>query len=341
MTPVRVLVVDDSAFARKVIRECLASCPDIEVLDYARDGLEALEKIEELRPDVITLDLVMPNLDGLSLLRALPREGAPRVLVVSVSDASSELGLEALSLGAVDVIHKPTAQASSRLYDMGRDLVAKVLAAAGARPPAAAPAPPEQAAPPAPRATRTSLLVIGASTGGPQALTRVLSALPAGMPVPVAIVLHLPGEYTGAFARRLDEISPLQVVEASDGLTLGPGMAVVARGGRHMRVEREEAGALIRLGLHPTDTPHRPAVDVLFESAAEAYGSEVLAVVLTGMGSDGLRGAGRVRDAGGQVLSEAESSCVVYGMPRSVREAGLTSGEAPIERMARLILSRL
>ena len=341
MSRVRVLVVDDSAFARKVIRECLATSSEIEVVDIARDGLDALEKIDELKPDVITLDLVMPNLDGVGLLRALPPEGAPRVVVVSVSGAGSELGIEALSLGAVDVVHKPTAHASSRLYDMGRDLVAKVLAAAGARPPAvidlAAAAEPA----PAPPAGRTGLLVIGASTGGPQALTRILSALPADLPVPVAIVLHLPAEYTGAFARRLDELSPLHVVEAEDGLALSPGLAVVARGGRHLRVERDGAGAVVRLALHPADTPHRPAVDVLFESAAEVYGSQVLAVVLTGMGSDGLRGAGRVRDAGGQILSEAESSCVVYGMPRSVREAGLSSGEAPIERMARLILSRL
>ena len=198
MSKVRVLVVDDSAFARKVVRECLRRSERIEVVDIARDGLEALEKASALRPDVVTLDLVMPNLDGLGVLRALDRAGAPRAVLVSMSDASSDLALDALALGAVDLVHKPTALATNQLYDMADELIAKVLAAAAARPGALAARRPAPAAPlRAVSPARRRLLAIGASTGGPQALTALLSALPGDLAVPVAVVLHLPVELHG------------------------------------------------------------------------------------------------------------------------------------------------
>jgi two-component system chemotaxis response regulator CheB len=334
--PCRVLVVDDSAFARKVVRESLSRSPDIQVLDVARDGLEAIEKIADLRPDVITLDLVMPNLDGLGVLRAIGTgPDAPRVVLVSMSDATSDLALDALALGAVDLVHKPTALASELLYQMGDELIAKVLVAAGARAPAVTPREVARAKPIA--SPRARLLVIGASTGGPQALTRVLAAMPADLPVPVAVVLHLPAEYTKAFARRLDEVSPLDVVEAENGMELVPGRVLVARGGLHLVVQASGTALLARLDAAPVTTPHRPAV----ESAARAVGGALVGVVLTGMGSDGLAGARAIRAAGGVVLGEAESSCVVYGMPRVVREAGLSQDEAPIEEMVALILSHL
>ena len=339
MSPIRVLVADDSAYARKVIRECLAQSPAIEVVGIARDGLETMEKIAELAPDVVTLDLVMPNLDGLGVIRALPPVGGPRLVVVSVSGASSELGIEALQLGAFDLVRKPSAQALDLLYQMGDELVAKVVAAAGARP-----APARSGAPavgPVPAHSSVRLLAIGASTGGPQALTRVLSSLPATLPVPVAVVLHLPAGYTDSFARRMDQLSQLEVLEAEDQMALRPGRAVIARGGVHMRVEAHPGGARVRLDPRPAATVHQPSVDVLFESAVEQLGGHVVGVVLTGMGDDGTRGARRIRAAGGTVLVEAESSCVVHGMPRAVREAGQADGEAPIERMAELILSHL
>jgi two-component system, chemotaxis family, protein-glutamate methylesterase/glutaminase len=340
VTRVRVLVVDDSAFARKVVRESLTRSPLIQVLDVARDGLEAVEKIAELRPDVITLDLVMPNLDGLGVLRAIGAgPDAPRVVLVSMSDESSDLALDALALGAVDLVHKPTALASERLYQMGDELVAKVLAAAGARPPTTATRPARRRGSPA--SPRTHILAIGASTGGPQALTRVLSALPGDLPVPIAVVLHLPPEYTHAFARRLDEVCALEVVEAENGAKLAPGRALIARGGLHLLIDRRGDDLVARLDAAPMTTSHRPSVDVLFESAARAVGSAVVGVVLTGMGSDGLVGGRAIRAAGGTVLGEAESSCVVYGMPRVVREAGVSQAEAPIEEMAALILTHL
>jgi two-component system chemotaxis response regulator CheB len=335
---VRVLVVDDSAFARKVVREVLASDPALEVVDIARDGLEALEKIAELRPDVVTLDLVMPNLDGLGLLRALPPEGAPRVVVVTTSDAESRLGLAALEAGAVDLVHKPTALATSRLYDLGEELRRKVRQAAVAVPRRAAAAERAEALP---RSGPTRVVVVGASTGGPPAVTRLLAALPADFPCGLAIAVHLPPEYTQAFARRLHDVSPLRVMEAEEGAVLAPGTAMVARGGLHLKLRAHAGEIVARIDADPLLAAHKPSVDVLFTTAAAAAGSGVLAVVLTGMGDDGLLGARAVKAAGGRVLAESEESCVVYGMPRVVTEAGLVEGVAPIQRMAAAILARL
>jgi len=342
---VRVLVIDDSAFARKVVREVLASERGIEIVGTARDGIDALEKIAELRPDVVTLDLVMPNLDGVGVIRALAAtQWHPAIVVVSMADEDSELGVEALALGAFDVVKKPTALANDHLYELKDELRTTVLAAAaaprrtiGAGRPLAEPKPEQTAL----LATKTTLLVIGASTGGPQALTSLVRALPSTFPVPIAIVLHMPVGYTDAFARRLDGDSALDVIEARDGLPLRAGLVVIARAGMHLLVERRGDGWVCRLDVVPLDSLHRPAVDVLFASAAKHAGAGALGVVLTGMGSDGLKGAGAIRAAGGRVLTEAESSCVVYGMPRCVRDAGLSNAEAPIDAMQSLIREHL
>ncbi len=339
---IRVLIVDDSAFARKVVREVLASAPGIEVVATARDGIDALEKIAELRPDVITLDLVMPNLDGIGVIRALATaRWRPAVVVVSMADEESELGVEALALGAFDVVKKPTAVANDRLYDLRDDLPATVMAAAPHRLLPALPSPGVPVARVAPGTMRTRLLVIGASTGGPQAVTSLVRGLPATFPVPVAIVLHMPYGYTEAFATRLDGDSALDVMEARDGLPLRPGLVVVARAGMHLLVEPQEGAWVCRLAVAPLDLPHRPSVDVLFESAAQHVGAGVLGVVLTGMGSDGLRGARAIRGAGGRILTETEESCVVYGMPRSVYEAGLANAQAATSGMPSLIWEHL
>ena len=339
--PIRVLVVDDSAFARKVVRDILSVRTEFEVVAIARDGLDALERIAELAPDVVTLDLVMPNLDGVGVLEALkslPRR--PEVVVVSMAGEDSELGVAALAAGAFDVVKKPTALPTGRFLELAGELCEKVEAA-GRRRPRVAPSP--EAAPSLRAATTREagtvrLVVIGASTGGPQALTQLLRALPADFPVPIAIVLHMPEGYTEAFAHRLDTDCALEVREATEGLLLRPGAVVIARAGVHLALVPNGGASLVaELGVVPVDTPHRPSVDVLFESAARARGAGVLGVVLTGMGSDGLVGSRAIRAAGGQVLTEAEQSCVVYGMPRSVVEAGLSSAAAPIERMASLI----
>jgi two-component system chemotaxis response regulator CheB len=332
---VRVLVVDDSAFARKVMREVLSGDPEIEVVGIARDGLDALEKISQLAPDVITLDLLMPNLDGLGVLDALGPAGAPRVVVVSTAEQDGDLAVRALQAGAVELVHKPTSLATERLYELSVELVTKVKIAARARPDAhRRGTPSEPADRPTREATRARIVVIGASTGGPQALTQILSALPRDFPVPLAIVLHMPVGYTAALAARLDVISALDVVEASDGLLLRPGLAIVGRAGLHMRIAREGDVERVRLDMAPLQSLHRPAVDVLFESAAAAYGAEAMGLVLTGMGEDGLQGSRALVAAGSKVMTQTESSCVVYGMPRAVAEAGLSARSVSIDAVA-------
>jgi two-component system chemotaxis response regulator CheB len=333
---VRVLIVDDSAFARKVLRTVLSGHAAIEVVGIARDGLEALEKIVDLKPDVITLDLVMPNLDGLGLLRAMPPEQAPRVVVVSITDANSELAIQALQLGAVDLVQKPTALATERLYELNDELVQKVLQAAQAKRSVAEVLPTPATLPARTIPSRVQLLVIGTSTGGPQAITRLLLALPADFPVPIAVALHIPAGYTESLASRLDAQCALEVAEASTGMQLRPGLAVLARGGQHLTVHRHEQQLIAQIGDRPPSL-YYPSVDLLFESAAHVAGSRTLALVLTGMGDDGCKGAAAIRRAGGSVLTEAESSCVVYGMPRCVVEAGLSSQSAPLEQLAQLI----
>jgi two-component system chemotaxis response regulator CheB len=338
---VRVLIVDDSAFARKTLRTVLSGHAAIEVVGIARDGLEALEKIVDLKPDVVTLDLVMPNLDGIGVLRALPAEHAPRVVVVSITDSNSELGVMALQLGAVDLVQKPTALATDRLYELNDELIRKVLQAATIkrRPPQ-----PQPSIPPIPRvpiATKVQLLVIGASTGGPQAITRLLAALPGDFPVPIAIALHIPVGYTDALAARLHDQCALDVAEAQEGMLLRPGLAVLAQGGQHLTIQRYGQQLRAHVSDQPRDQLYYPSVDLLFDSAARVALGHTLGVVLTGMGDDGSRGAAAIRKAGGAVLTEDEASCVVYGMPRCVVEAGLSSESAPLELLAELITKYL
>lgn len=337
---IRVLIVDDSAFARKVLREVL-TVPELEVVGIARDGLEALEQIALWKPDVITLDLVMPNLDGIGVLRSLPLQNPPRVVVVSTSNQESQLGAEALQLGAVTIVQKPTALATDQLYELADTLLRAVKLAAAARALPAARSEAPITAPYQARAPKHELVAIGTSTGGPQALTRLLTALPADFPAPIAIALHIPAGYTEELAKRLDRSCAIDVVEAADGLELRPGLAVVAQGGRHLTISQARSGLYVRVDGKPSHEPHAPSVDLLFESAADRLGAGVLGVVLTGMGNDGLRGARRIHERGGHILTEAEVSCVVYGMPGSVKDAGLSHAEAALELMPALILHKL
>jgi two-component system chemotaxis response regulator CheB len=331
----RVLVIDDSAFARTVLSRVLRASGRIDVVATARNGSDGLERIAELDPDVITLDLTMPEVDGLAVLRALAGRKRPRTLVVSISSIDTELGIEALALGAVDVITKPTALASERLTELGDELIAKVIAVSAE---AVAPALPVERARSALRRP-AELIMVGTSTGGPQALTMLIAGLPAQLRAPVAVVLHIPADYTHALAARLDKLTPLRVVEAHDGLELVPGIVAVARGGLHLHVER--VGAALRARLAPLPVlPFVPSVNELFGSGAAAVGAGALGVVLTGMGDDGLQGARAIAAAGGSLLTEAASTCVVYGMPRSVFDAGLGAEAVPLDRMAQEIAER-
>jgi two-component system chemotaxis response regulator CheB len=272
-----------------------------------------------------------------------------------MSDADSVMGVAALQAGAFDVVHKPTSLATDRLYELGHELVAKVLVAADARLGAhalvdASPATPRvtldrvsTGVTPQPvlRATRTKVVVVGASTGGPRAITVLLRALPASFPVPGAVVVHMPAGYTEAFARRLDGECALDVVEASEGLLLRPGLVMIARAGIHLKLRDSRDGACATLDVHPMDALHRPSVDALFTSAAATFGATTLGVVLTGMGSDGADGARAIRAAGGRVLVEDASTCVVYGMPRAVAEQGLADAELALPDVAAGIIERL
>jgi two-component system chemotaxis response regulator CheB len=342
---VKVLVVDDSAYVRKVVTQMLSRSPFLEVVGTARDGREALEIASEKEPDVITCDLNMPEMDGVAFVRhQMARRPVP-IVIISVASQSGEQVLAALDAGAVDFLQKPTALASDRLLDIADELVEKVKAAARA---------PIQrlAAPPAANGTAlmpvvraepgtVDIVVLGISTGGPQGLKVVIPRIPADVPVPIAIVLHMPVGYTEMYAQKLNQMAAVTVKEAAEGDEVVAGTVLLAPAGRHLTFRRAGARVLAHLDLRPLDTPHRPSVDVMFQSAAEVYGARTLGVVMTGMGADGREGAAWIKARGGRVLTEAEESCVVYGMPRAVCEAGLSDGSVTLERMAGVILERL
>jgi two-component system chemotaxis response regulator CheB len=339
---IRVLVVDDSAYVRKVVKQILSRSPFLDVVGTARDGEEALEMVEQLRPDVVTLDLIMPRMDGVTFLRQQMARRPLPVLVVSITGESSELMVRALEAGAVDMVQKPTALATEKVLEIGDELIEKVKAAARARP---APVPKNGPAPAAAGATRAAsvdAVVLGVSTGGPQALKYLVPRLPVDFPVPLLMVLHMPVGYTKLYAQSLAEAAQLHVLEATEGVPLQPGVALLAPGGRHLTCRRAANGSVsAHLGLHPLDALHRPSVDVLFQSAAEVFGSRVLGVVMTGMGADGVQGAAWIKAQGGKIITEAEETCVVYGMPRAVVEAGLSDRSVPLSRLAEAILEGL
>ena len=339
----RVLVVDDSAYVRKVVTQMLSRSPFLEVVGTARDGEEALDQVAALHPDVVTCDLIMPNMDGVAFVAAqMARKPLP-IVIVSVASESGELVLNALDAGAVDFIQKPTALASDRLLDMSQELVAKVKAAATARLRVGLSVVPPRtgASPLKPRGT-ADIIVLGISTGGPQALRSLIPQLPADLPVPMAVVLHMPVGYTDLYARKLDELSSLTVTEATEGLEVRPGCVLIAPAGRHLSLRRTDRGAVItHLDVRPLDAPHRPSVDVLFQSAAEAYSGRVLGVVMTGMGEDGREGSAWIKAKGGTIFTEAEESCVVYGMPRAIVEAGLSDRIVGLEHMAEAIVEHV
>lgn len=360
---IRVLVVDDSAFVRKVVTQMLTRDRSIQVVAAARDGEEGLELAEQYCPDVIMLDLMMPRMNGVEFLREQAKRRPIPAIVCSVAHESGELALDALEAGAVDFVQKPTALATDRVYEMAAELVAKVRVAASAgaarsriarlagraaamsassvpdMTTAAAVAAPARTARvvPTPDATAVDLIVLGISTGGPHALRQLVPQLAADFPVPIAIVLHMPVGYTALYAERLNAISALEVIEAYEGAVLRPGVVWLAPGGQHLTFVRGADAVRAHLDMHPVGMQHRPAVDVLFRSAADVFGSRVLGVVMTGMGNDGLSGAARIKEQGGRIVTEAASSCVVYGMPRAVVDASLSDRSATLDMMADVI----
>jgi two-component system chemotaxis response regulator CheB len=327
--PVRVLVVDDSASMRAVLRAVLSADPDIEVVGGAPEPHAAREMIKALDPDVITLDVEMPGMDGLSFLEKLMRlRPMPVVMCSTLTARGAEVSIEALRLGAVDCIAKPVGGVRELARD-GQVLRDTVKAAARTRPRA-----PDTVRPVTGADLREDCVIaIGASTGGVEALFAVLSALPVNCP-PVLIVQHMPAAFTAGFAARLDRLCKIRVVEAVDGTAIVPGTAYVAPGGRHMGLSHGR----IKLSDAAPVTGHRPSVDYLFHSIAP-LGDRATGVILTGMGADGATGLRAMRDAGARTLGQNEASCIVYGMPRAAREAGAVEHEHHLNALPKAILS--
>jgi two-component system chemotaxis response regulator CheB len=346
---IKVLVVDDSAFMRNAISKMLSSDPQIQVVSTARDGVDAVAKVKTLKPDIVTLDVEMPRMDGLEALRIIMAENPVPVLMVSSMTAEgAKVTLDALELGAVDFIPKNLSNMSANILRIRETLVERIkyLARGGVR--VRVPAVRESRAPQPPLEMpvmrtgerRMGVLAIGTSTGGPKALQEILPRLPADFPVPVLIAQHMPKSFTGPFAERLNGLSQLTVREAGEGDRLEPGLALLAPGGSNMRVARTGAVETVaRISEGSDEFIFRPSVDALMLTLAEVYPGRSLGVILTGMGHDGLRGAGAVKESGGRIFAQSEDTCVVYGMPKSVVDEGLADKVVPLEEMAGEIIN--
>jgi two-component system chemotaxis response regulator CheB len=339
---IRVLVVDDSALVRRILTEALSRHPDIEVVGTATDPYVARERIAQLRPDVITLDIEMPRMDGLSFLAKLMRHfPLPVVVCSSLTPQNSETALRALSLGAVEVIAKPGSALAAG--DVADELVRAVRTASHARVvKRAEPAEPPSSA----RAAIATLnatnkiIALGASTGGTQALEHVLRRFPVDAPGTV-IVQHMPEHFTLSFAKRLDSVCALRVQEAKDGDYVVPGLALVAPGGKHLVVQASGARWVARVKDGPKVHHQRPAVDVLFQSVARAAGRNAVGAILTGMGADGAKGLLAMREAGSYTVAQNEETCVVYGMPREAVKLGAAVDVLPLDRVADSLLHHI
>jgi two-component system chemotaxis response regulator CheB len=336
---IRVLVVDDSAVVRNIFSQEIARDPEIEVIGTAPDPYVARDKIVQLRPDVITLDVEMPRMDGITFLKKLMRHfPLPVIIVSSLTQRGGQLALEALDAGAVDVLCKPGP--AYAVGDMSVELVDKIKAAArvtvrkrGPDTQSTTPAPPRLAM------TRTThkVVAIGASTGGTQALQDVLLAMPSNAPG-IAIVQHMPERFTQLFAERLNQLCAVVVREAEDGDTVTPGTVLIAPGNKHMLLRRSGAIYYVQVKSGPLVSRHRPSVDVLFKSVARYAGANAIGVIMTGMGGDGAEGLREMRDAGAHTIAQDQASCVVFGMPKVAIEMGAVNEVVGLNRIAEAVL---
>ncbi len=353
MAKIRVLMVDDAVVIRRLVSDVLNGDPEIEVVGTAANGRLALGKIAQLNPDLVTLDIEMPEMDGLATLAEI-RKIRPRLPVIMFSTLTARgagATLDALALGANDYVTKPAnvgsvAEAIDRVRE---ELIPKIKIFCGrqvttaARPTTATPTPGAKSASPARRtgSSRIDLLAIGTSTGGPNALASILPQIPADFPVPIVIVQHMPPVFTRSLAERLDARAAITVTEAVAGDRLESAHAYVAPGDHHLIMVRDATATRLRLHQGPPENSCRPAVDVLFRSAAEVYGGATLAVVLTGMGKDGLLGCEAIREVGGQVLAQDEATSVVWGMPGFVARAGLADQVLPLEEIIPAVIRQV
>lgn len=355
-SPIRVLVVDDSAFMRKVLANMLASDPRIQIVGTARNGDDALVQVRSLKPDVMTLDIEMPGTNGIEVLRRVMEEmPMPVVMVSSLTERGAQETLTALDLGAVDFIPKKLHDSAVNIVSLQQELIDKVIEAhkvgeklsrltAGPNGSCRAPAPVRAAsavdvsvsrsAPSSLHARGSKVVAIGCSTGGPKALQEILPLFPKDFPAPILVVQHMPKFFTGPLAQRLNELSQVEVREAADGDVLKPGLALIAPGGLHMKLMwRNAAEARIVLASEPV-TLHRPSVDVMMESVAQVYSGRAVGVILTGMGHDGQSGMKAIKMAHGRTIAQDEGTSVVYGMPKAVVESGMADKIVPLGMIA-------
>lgn len=331
MRKIRVLVVDDSALMRKMIPQILGTDPEVEVVGTAMDGLFALKKIRDLAPDVITLDVNMPRMDGIETLGHIMEDfGIPTVIVSSLAEKDAELTLNALEAGAFDFVTKPQDAISVHIKDIGYEIIEKVkaayenpLARLKIRKVQHLGAPKQRAVMRREekrrlaRKSSDSVLAIGVSTGGPNALSYLLPQIPGDFPAAIVIVQHMPAGFTDMFAKRLDTSCQIEVKEARDGDLILPGRALIAPGDKHLRIKRNPLGTVAVLSSTPPVSGHRPSADVLFQSVAAEYGSSATGLIMTGMGNDGAEGIGEIMAKGGLSVAQDEESCVVFGMPKA------------------------
>lgn len=335
---IKVLVVDDSALVRRVLSEELARDPEIEVVGTAPDPYVARDKILSLTPDVLTLDIEMPRMDGLSFLRKLMKhKPMPVVVVSSLTPKGSEMAMDALALGAVDVLCKPGEAYS--VGELSKELIARVKGAARARMTARTDAPPTKPMESL-KETTLKIIAIGASTGGTEALREVLQRFPVNSP-PTVVVQHMPEQFTKAFADRLNTICSIEVREAKDGDTLRPGLVLIAPGNLHMMLQRSGAVYSVAVKDGPRVHHQRPAVDVLFKSVARVAGKNAVGAILTGMGADGADGLLEMKQAGAKTIAQDEKSCVVFGMPKEAIARGGVDSVMSLELIAQGIMSKL
>jgi len=356
MAKIRVLVVDDSAFMRKMITDIVNSSPELEVIAKARDGRDAMNKVKELHPDVVTMDIEMPEMDGLTALQNIMREApVPVIMLSSLTREGADQTLRALQLGAVDFIAKPSGQISLDIEQVSDDIIKKIVAVAGSRRKIMN-LNSIQAVPISDKRTvvkrigvdriLNKLVLIGTSTGGPKALYQVIPRLPASINAAVLVVQHMPPGFTRSLAERLDSLSEIKVKEAEQGEKIVPGCVYIAPGDYHMAlaVQGREKGMkelYISLEQSPPRGGLRPAVDVLLESAAEKFWSHMVCVIMTGMGHDGAVGVKKLKARGASIIAEDASTCIVYGMPKAAVETGMVDRIVPLPGISEEVLKML